>query len=90
MLRRGMLGRNLVAASSAFRFSAGARLCRIIPPRNSSGCCRSADIRHDPGFGIALQIVRRQVGHSNASGGFGFPIVADKVDSSMDIDLDTF
>jgi hypothetical protein len=22
--------------------------------------------------------------------GFGFPIVADKVDSSMDIDLDTF
>ena len=43
---------NLIEASSVFRVSAGARLCRITPPRNSSGCCHSAGIRPDPGFGI--------------------------------------
>ena len=43
---------NLIEAGLVFRFSAGAKLCRITPPRNSSGCCQSAGIRHDPGFGI--------------------------------------
>jgi hypothetical protein len=46
------------------------RLCRITSPRNSSGRCHGASIRRNPGFGIAPQIVRRQFGHSNASGGF--------------------
>jgi hypothetical protein len=49
---------NLIEASSVFRFSAGARLCRITPPRNSAGCCHSAGIRHDPGFGIMQSIFR--------------------------------
>jgi hypothetical protein len=43
---------NLIEASSVFRVSAGARVCRITPPGNSSGCCHSAGIRPDPGFGI--------------------------------------
>jgi hypothetical protein len=52
---------NLIEASSVFRVSAGARLCRITPPRNSSGCCHSAGIRHDPRFGITTQVERRDV-----------------------------
>jgi|ERR1700733_10221337 len=52
---------NLIVANSEFRFSAGARLCRITRPRKSSGRCDGAGIRHDPGFGIAPQFVGRQV-----------------------------
>src|ERR1700688_591247 len=62
MLRRGYAWTNLIEASPVFRFSAGARLCRITPPRNSSGCCHSAGIRHDPGFGITVQRMRDREG----------------------------
>jgi hypothetical protein len=61
---------NLIQASSVFRSSAGARLCRITSPRNSSGRCHGASIRRNPGFGIASPIVRRQLRHSNALRGF--------------------
>ena len=53
---------NLIEASSVFRVSAGARLCRITPLRNSSGCCHGAGIRPDPGFAITPKVVRCQIG----------------------------
>jgi hypothetical protein len=52
---------NLIEASSVFRSSAGARLCRITSPRNSSGRCHGASIRRNPGFGIATKIVGCQM-----------------------------
>jgi hypothetical protein len=51
-----------------FRFSASARLCRITPPRNSSGCCHGAGIRHDPGFGITAQVMRGEPCQTAADG----------------------
>ena len=58
---------NLIEASSVFRFSAGARLCRITLPRNSSVCCHSAGIRHYPGFGMSGGPVLGSAMHQEAS-----------------------
>ena len=53
---------NLIEASSIFRFSAGAGLCRINPPRNSSSCCRPAISKHLRLLRSAGLVVTRQDG----------------------------
>ena len=58
--RRMSLANPLVGVFG-IRSSAGARLCRIAEVRKSSRCYHGAVIRHIPEFGIAPQVVRRNV-----------------------------